>query len=337
MAWFGDLMHTRTKTWYFSPLDHVPGADNPPPRVVEPQQWYIGVVLRSLRVPYARKGASRFYGAVTSRCSLPYRGGDPAEFFVLTTPPGLKGVDPSQADRVLTLNKRLLGPVPYRGGDLDVELGLLSVKSSDLAEPYLDLLEEIASIAGVSLLGPAATLVHPLRRGLDVLARGDPSVLEVGLSTTFASPETGLYCLVAADAAVFDHAALTLDAGSQLIVRGSGPVTEYAYLVFSVEAYAVRHDWWQIPEVGQAHEELMREVHNDDFNGVREALANFRRIVITSPDLLAAHAQEVYDEVRDDVDRAMGPRAQSRTSRPGIRPLREIELHPVDAVQEPPA
>ncbi len=179
MSWFADVLRAKTTSWSFSRLETGEPAAQ---RAFTPETAYMSVVLRSLRIPYSRRGFSRFYGTVSSRCSLVHRGGARVEFFVVTTPPDIQGVDDANANRLVTVNKRLAGPVPYRGGDVELQLALLSVKASDLAAPYLEVLENFALVAGVSFVGPALKLAGPLRRGLDLLVGADaPAVLELGL------------------------------------------------------------------------------------------------------------------------------------------------------------
>lgn len=327
----GDILRTKSTDWFFGRIEGAGAPDASVDRAVAPETSYLSVILRSLRVPYSRRGFSRFYGAVTSRCSLPHRSGVPAEFCLVTTPPALKGVEPKHADRVLTLNKRLLGPVPYRGGDLEMELGLLSVKSADLAGPYLEVLETMASVAGVAFLVPALAMARPLQRGIDLLLRtGDPAVLEVGLSATFPTPETGLYCLIAASRQTVDPSGLRLGADSQLLTGDGDPVVDHAYLVFSIDAHPRRDDWSQIPDVREAHEDLVKEVARGDFERVDDAKGAFRRAAVMSPDLLAADGARLAELVSSEVTRALQTMPTGRGTGgpvPGLRPLEAVALY----------
>ncbi|RZM18123.1 MAG: hypothetical protein EOO88_41565, partial [Pedobacter sp.] len=70
----------------------------------------------------------------------------------VTAPTAMRDLDPNRLDRIIQSNYRLMGPVPYVGGDIRVEIGLLSVASADLAAPYLQLLETLSDKAGVSYI-----------------------------------------------------------------------------------------------------------------------------------------------------------------------------------------
>ena len=86
-------------------------------------------------------------------------------------------------------------PAPYVGGDLEIEVGLFSVPSSDLAAPYLSLLENLSTTAGVSFISAALPFAGPILQGVKLLTGGNKVVLEIGLSITEPQPKQG-YCVV---------------------------------------------------------------------------------------------------------------------------------------------
>lgn len=329
MSWFADLLRAKTTRWFFGRIENGATTPSVAPRPFVPETSYLSVILRSLRVPYSRRGLSHFYGTVTSRCSVVHRGSARVEFFVVTAPPDMQGGDDTDANRLIMLNKRLAGPVPYRGGDVDLQLALLSVKASDLAAPYLEVLESFASVAGVAFVTPALKLAAPLRRGLDLLVGADaPAVLEVGLAATFPSPEAGLYCLVAAPKEEIDPSELHVDETFQLLRADGGPIADHAYLVISIEAQARRDDWPELPGMREAHQDLVRAVEKADFDGVKDALGAFRRVAVTSPDLLAADGARLADMVSKEVSLALDVTGTAGGNRSRIRPLEELDLYP---------
>ena len=94
----------------------------------------------------------------------------------------------------------MLGPVPYRGGDIGLEVGLFSIKSADLAKPYLSLMEDISNKAGVSMINTALQFAEPLKNGINLLVGGDvDTLLEIGISNTYNennSFTSGLYTII---------------------------------------------------------------------------------------------------------------------------------------------
>lgn len=118
------------------------------------------------------------------------RTGHPAELVTITTPDTLRGADPRHLDRVITSTTRLLDAVPYRGGDLDIEIGLFSLPASNLLGPYLEFLSDVATAATVAHLPTAAALILPLRKAIDRLFGSADARLELGLAHTWPEPVT---------------------------------------------------------------------------------------------------------------------------------------------------
>lgn len=329
MTWLAEVLRTRTTDWFFGAIRSPATLGRIDPRTIEPETSYLSVTLRSLRIPYARRGFRRFHGAVSSRCSLPHRSGAPAQFVVVTTPPDLKGVESKEGGRMLTLNQRLMGPVPYRGGGLELELALLSIKAEDLAGRYLEVLEMMSSVAGAAFVTPALALARPLLRGIDLLLGvSEAALLEVGVSTSFSVPRAEVFALIGAPRSEVESSDLRFDDDYHLFSDNRGPLTDHPYVVFSIEAHHRRDDWSQVPDVRAAHEDLMREVRKADFQGVTDALGAFRRTAVTSPDLLAADGVRLADLVTKEVASALGTVATAGTDGPGITPLDALILYP---------
>src|SRR5829696_3133081 len=123
MAFWDAIFRRRAEDWTYSYLseEQVPDEDKPKP--MEPNSAYLSIILKSARVVDVRRGLSRLYGTVHSFASVPHLSAGSAEFQVVTAPEDLRNVDASRIDRVVQLDQRLLGPVPYRGGTLELEVG----------------------------------------------------------------------------------------------------------------------------------------------------------------------------------------------------------------------
>ena len=155
--------------------------------------------VKSARIVNVRQGLTKFYGVVNSSMAVPHLSGASAEFNVITTPAFLKNVDAAHIDRVIQLDQRLLGPIPYRGGQLTLEIGLFSIKAVDLAAPYLEVLETMSKQAGVAFINAALPFAEPLKTGINLLVGGgDSSPLEIGVAASAWTPETGYFVVMRA-------------------------------------------------------------------------------------------------------------------------------------------
>jgi hypothetical protein len=228
MPWWQDIWTRRSEDWT---LAWLPSPASKAAAEAQAEQDYLSIVLKSARVVDVRKGFTTFFGTVHSYIRLPHRSNGLAEFNVVTTPGALKNVDATGIDRVLQLNQRLLGPVPYVGGDLEIEVGLFSVASANLAGPYLALLENLSKTAGVASVGAALPFAAPIVEGMKLLTSSERDVaLEVGLATMQPVPKLGYCAVVRAPKATLDVRKLQIDDADFRLLHERRAVNDYLCL-----------------------------------------------------------------------------------------------------------
>ena len=342
MGWMQQVFRTRARSWILASLTpgqvRSPGFDGQqPPQPIEADKHYLRVRLLSMHVVNVRKGIERFYGAVHSFASLPHPDGSGrAEFNVLVTPTQLQNVDAKRIDRVVQVSQTLFGPVPYRGGALELEAGLFSIQSADLTAPFLGLLESLSRTAGVAFVAQALPFAEPLKKGIDLLTgSGDPAVLEIGFAAEQWSPRTGVWVNIRATRATDDAPGdlrvedLTLE-GDDYVLRHRGvPVSEYPYMVFEVSADTKREAFFEIPDLRRTYGELREAMRAGKVQDIEEAFAVFRRTALTSGDLLFEDANRLVEKTRAEKDALLSVPADGRgfVRTPGARPeLRPLEL-----------
>jgi hypothetical protein len=326
MGILGDVWFKESEDWVFGGVESSTAPLQP--RAVAPKDEYLSVFLKSLRVKHVRKGLSKFFGAVHSFVSIPHLAQGRAEFHVVTTPKNLQNVEADGIDNVIVLNKRLMGPTPYRGGDVEIELGLFSVKSGDYAGPFLQTLEALSDASGISFVGAAEPWIGVLKSGVKLLTGvSGGSGLEVGIAATLQSPQSGYYVVMRAQKGTVDLANYQLDRDGRLAGRDGSPIRDYPYLVFSIEASDRRLDWFTIPELKKVHDMLKTSTESGNVLDTNVAFANFRRTVLLSPDLLRQDAQKLVQEVDDEVKVVLGPAQTSAGERPLMRELSQIPLY----------
>jgi hypothetical protein len=330
-TWWDRALRKRASTWTFQALYPDQTPDGITRKQVRADAGYLHIVLHSMRVLYVRKGLTKFFGTVHSFISLLHRSGQDAAFHMVTTPGRLKDIDAANVDRVIVLNQRLLGPIPYRGGDVNIELGLFSIKSTDLAAPFLDVLENLASAAGVSYVSMALPFVEPLKHGMDqLIGAAKDSTLEIGLSTNLSKLETGYYIVMRAAKGEVDPTKLKVAKDYQLQYDGR-PVSEYPYMVFSIDVSSQRDDWYRIPELVRSYGDLNASVQSGDLKEVKDSFAAFRRAALTSPDLLIGDAKAIIAKVDSEVETVLGssvmtarPRSATRGRKRSLRKLSKL-------------
>src|ERR1051326_314925 len=193
MGWWDQMWRTTAQDWVYGWLTPEQ-TGNGASVELQPDACYLSVFLKSARIVNQRKGLQTFYGVVHSFMRVPHRSLQTAEFNVVTTPGKLKAVDARGLDCVIQLNQRLLGPIPYIAGDVEMEVGLFSVASSNLAAPYLAILETLSKTAGVSFIAGALPFAPVILEGVRLVSgNGNDTNLEIGLSTTETSPKQGYF------------------------------------------------------------------------------------------------------------------------------------------------
>ena len=205
-------------------------------------------------------------------------------------------------DKIIQKNHRLLGPVPYRGGDVEVEIGLFAVESSNVVTPYIHLLEDLSKAAGVSLVQQALPFVNLISRGIySLLGVGNRNNLVVGLKNTYPIATTGLFVVIAGPDKKkprINLRDLALDEEYLLLDENREPFESYPYMVFSVHTTKSR-TWFGIPEVANAYNELRQAIiaQYPKKDTITECFNKFERILLASPDILSAQSQQIADKV----------------------------------------
>lgn len=307
---------TKAEDWLYFKIPSAQTTSDTEIREIRAQKDYISVNLKGMRIVNVRKGLSKFYGTVHSNISVPNRDTGKAEFKVLTTPGKLQELDASNIDKVISTNIPLLGPVPYEGGRVEMELGLFSIKAVDLTAPVLSLLSNISKLSGVSFVNTATHYLEPLKQGIEILTgSSDKTVLEIGLSTTWDKLVTGNYVIMRVPADKINEDELFLDKEFRLTDENGNSVRDYPYLVFEIIATNHRYDYFNIPDIGAAYKSLQTELRKGDNNASRDALKVFKRLVLVSNDLIREDAKTICDDVEKEVSEFISLTSDDDTTR----------------------
>ena len=308
MSFFSKIFKDESKDWFFDRLPKNQTPDNFEVREVDKEKEYLSIILKSMRIPYTRSGFKRFYATVHSFISLSHQGGTRAAFCVSTTPGKLEELDKDNLHKVLVNSKRLLGPIPYLGSDVNIDIGLFSIQSADLLKPFISLLTQVSDLASVSLIKVAEPYIKPLETGIDLLLGNAPTKLETGISTSFNdSLQTGYYVMMCAEKGEVKKEDLIVDPGDfKLKDKNNNPVEKYPYMVIQVLADGTRNDWREIPDIKTSHDKLKQEAKGGRDENIDEAWKVFKRTVQFSDDLIEDHKDQIIKDVSTDLNKKLG-------------------------------
>jgi hypothetical protein len=333
MSWFEDLFVKKTENWTYGSLtaEQIPEEPKAQEQITA-DEGYISIDICSLCIVNLRKFTSKFYGVVHSFIKLNHLSGEVASFQTVTTPPELKNIDPKRLDRLILANIPVLGPVPYRGGNMSVAIGLFSVKDSDLAGPYLDLLQDLATKAGISVVNAAIPFVETIKKGVDaIIGNSESSVLEIGISTSYSDPLiTGWFVIMRApkESNVISKVKVTEKDFKLVDAKTGDSIKDYPYVVFRVTKSRQRNDWYLLPDLKDSYSELQRAVRSKKYTDADELLKTFKRLALTSNDLLYEDGDRIGKLVEARTNATLKATQVSNTEEAELPELESYELYP---------
>lgn len=330
MGWLGELwvaIKGREAVDMIFVPDLDPDAASQP--AFEADRCYVELYVDSLRLRNARKFTTPFHGVVYSFASLAFEAGERIKIPAISKPENLAQLDPGGIARVITLNKQMMGAIPWRGGQLLLELGLFSVKGDNLLTPVLEFVTDISAAAGVSFVGKIAPFAPLITKGMDMLAGQTSNVaLEVGFDTTIELHTPGTHAIIASSKdGPIKKERLQLDQDRKLLLDGQ-PL-KAAYCVFSVRRTLTKADYGEIPELKEGFAKLREAIRHGVEQPAKDALAAFRLTALTSPDLIREDARRLVRLAEEMMLEAFaaGTVSSPETEPLGPRNLAEVRLY----------
>jgi hypothetical protein len=306
VGWLRNLVHREPDDTFFGPVGLADGvvavtteSSLPPGTPVQAESAYVSLYLETMRLSVVRDRGQKYYGSVSSTCGVLGDSGR-TELVAVAAPSALRAVDPWHLDRVITATVPLISAIPYRGGGLDLEIGLFALPGQYLLGPYLDFLTDVAGVASafLPLTGAlaAAALLPSVHKALDhVFGAAAGATLDVGLLRTWEPPVTGYYAAVRGTTG--PPGGFRVGPSGKLLGPDGTEVRD-PHLVLRLEARSRRDNWREIPEVSAAHQTLKTAVDSGDLPAANWALERFRRIAKASPGLLPGDAERLYQQMR---------------------------------------
>lgn len=305
----------------------IPGGGTPR-RVVRRDQEYVTITARSSRLENSRRWTTKVYGCLHSKAEYLHPRGK-QECNAVIVPDMMKGLDPAHLDRVIQVNRPILGPVPYRG-QLSLQLGLFCAKGSDLVEPYIDLLTTISHAAGVAFVSQMTPFIEPLRKGADLLfGVSDNAQLEIGIDRAWGDLETGNWLMMRAPKGTVNVSSLCLDPNDfKLVTQGGTPFLTFPYVVFGIDASSERSDWFLVPQLRNAWTAIGEAAMKQQADLAEQRLKYFELVCRWSDDLVPADQERLGKLARERL-----PDLEKRTT---ISAPRAVAAHPLGLLEDLP-
>jgi len=144
--------------------------------------------------------------------------------------------DPSRLDDIVTLDQTLLGPILYRGGDLELMLGLYAAPADDWAQRFISLAEGISQFVPNVALSTAVSVTATIKSSVENALSSDGLDLKLGLDkeleeNVWLAP--GYLVMISAPDANVDSDALTVKDGELMTADGK-VYTDHNYIVLGL-------------------------------------------------------------------------------------------------------
>lgn len=301
------IYHSPAKQWVaqFAPAASAASMATVSQTPILPMKHYVTVTAQKTVLPYDRILFRSFYAAVHSTILVRDDSGEVRSLSTFSSlDPALTAIDNHAGEKMVQGPRTLLEYAPFRGSQFASTIALIAVEAVNYAKPLLSTLQKISSVAGVSFFSAAAPLAEPLLTGIQALAEvaggsGTQIVYAGNLPL-----HTGIFLVAAAETSSFNWADYSFDVDYTLLSHGN-PVTEFPYMVLTIEAADARPNWKQIPSIQAAEATLDQAVKSagrkiavagsDEQNKVEDALFAFRWECINSEDLCPDDGARVAD------------------------------------------
>jgi hypothetical protein len=253
-------------------------------------ECYVELFVDSLRIDKQRSFATRFHGLAYSFVSMSREAAPRADYAAVSKPDSLTNLDPDALTSVITVSRQMMGAAPWRGGVLNLELGLFTVKAGDILTPIVDYVGRVSSAAGISFVDSIKPFLPLITEGLDLISgqTADTKVV-VGVDTSLSPAKSGFYAMIDRRNGDLDRAKLKVDPIDFRLLYDGQPLSD-AYCVFSIRATPQKADYGEIPELRERHAALMTAIGSGKATEARDALTAFRLATVISPDLIPADA-----------------------------------------------
>lgn len=193
----------------------------------------------------------------------------------------------SRLDDIVTLDQTLLGPVLYRGGDLELMLGLYAAPADDWAQRFISLAEGVSQLTLNATLSTAISMASTIKTSIENSMASDGLELKLGLDkelkeNVWLAP--GYLVMIAAPDVTIDEGSLRVDDGE--LKRSDGSIyTDHDYIVLAIEVTDRRSDWQSLG-YGRLWQNLLETAADaEDIQQVKDAYTTFAGAIMASSDL----------------------------------------------------
>jgi hypothetical protein len=233
---------------------------------LEAGKHYFRLWLVEMFLKHDRDWFKSWHPAVHS--AVTFRFGDKEE--VITHVAGqsrLRDVGEDNLDKVVSVNHPLTSLVPFNGGTVELDAGLLAMQGKDDLKGFIKVLGDFSSLLVVPQLSAALAVAGPLANGISELVGATDGRLVLGLSDTWTGQAGGgnrlrekYFVVILAEDASIDEKKLwvvndRLRYGAS--AQASKQLTGFNYMLFRIERQNEFDAWDSLTPIREPYEQAL--------------------------------------------------------------------------------
>lgn len=282
---------------------------------VEAGKHYFRIVLAEMFLKKDRDWFASWHPAAHSVVKLTF--GDNAETLTHVAGESLLAKVQANLDRVIPLNHHLTPLLPFNGGTVEFEAGLLAMKGGDDLKAFLGFLGKFSEKLMVPSVSTALNMADSLADGLFSLVGATDGELKIGLHQTWTGAEpgggnplrSGHFAIVTADAKSFDPAKLAVVKGRLHYGQPGGPtvpLSGYDYMLLRVEHISKRDDSLSFSYIKEPYDEMLAALDEDNIEQAKSHSARAQKAARKAKDLTAEDRKKIVAIIKQEFANSTG-------------------------------
>jgi hypothetical protein len=292
-----DLMKFLKERWHREAV-HLPAWQLPavPPARARSGENYFRLTLTEMFLADDRKWFAGWQPVLYA--AINFRFGDKTETINhVAGTSSLKDVDASKLNQGVALNFSITPLVPFNGGEIEIEVGLVAMKGDDDVKRLLKVLGDFSKVLAVPQISTALSFAAPLADGAAELlgVAGNRPILRFHDTFNDGNPLQAMHIVIASDPdGRLAQSRMTVEQ-SRLLYDGKS-LTGYDYMVLRIDLPAERDDWDSLSAIEEpflASIKALQDALAEPDAKKRKALMNVADRQLGAAKLAAYNAKEL--------------------------------------------
>lgn len=315
-----ELFTRDARQYTYLPIDssHVKGSDEKA-APIRLNADYFRVVLAEMHLTKERQWFKNWYPMVYSLVRLTF-GNQQVDFPYVAGTMNIANLSEREAEVVqqsVRLNYPLTALLPFKGGSVELEAGLVAIQGDDLVNRWIKALGNFAEIAMIPPLSAGLKIGEGVAKGLDGLlgVQGKMprlyfhNLYEAGKEGSEESLQDRYYALIGAEKGTFDAAELWVE-DRQLVHKPPSPtarrLSDFPYMLIRVKREPTRDDWHTFSEIDDALRKMTEAFFNRDYETAEKNKERAMAIVANSPDFTRGDRTRIWNEIKLEYEETKG-------------------------------